>query len=239
MLGGGWSGPPETDSVGRQGCESEPSEIRIDFQEYTAKMPPPVSRSTRDALEMADSLGESGRTLSADDDPHQQWFRLDSSHPAPAGWRRTSTQSRLDRSSGSANPGLAVISKVPWAVLSIGLAAFAYGGVLMIWSIVAQREELWNMGLPMLLVGQMGLLVGLILQLDRLWHENRDTAAKVDRLDHQMHEPRTSLSVEADSTVPETVSRQSEVGAGQILAELRGQLELLSERISREDRQEA
>jgi hypothetical protein len=98
----------------------------------------------------------------------------------------------------------------------------------MIWSIVAGRQELWSMGIPVLLAGQIGLLVGLILQLDRLWHENRHTAAKVDRLDHQLHESRGYRLDPVEQS-----------GADQILAELRGQLELLSEKISRGDRQQA
>ena len=136
-----------------------------------------------------------------------------------------------------------MVSKVPWAVLWTGLAIFACGGVLMIWSIVAQREELWNTGIPMLLVGQMGLLVGLILQLDRLWHENRDTATKVDRLDHQLqgqlHVSKSSATPESDDDARGIAGCHSaeQGGAEQILADLRGQLDLLSERISEEDRQ--
>ena len=194
----------------------------------------PMAPSPYDGLAVEENLRELGRTLTPDDEVEdslsissQQWLRLDGSHAEPAGWRATLNENRLNRKPDSNGHVDFVISKVPWAVLSLGVAAFVCGGVLMTWSIVAQRQELWSTGFPVLLVGQIGFLVGLILQLDRLWHENRHTSAKVDRLDHEFHESRAPRH-----------SPTEQGSADQILADLRCQLDLLSEKITREDSQQ-
>jgi hypothetical protein len=214
--------------------EAKSGEIRIHSQDHSSKRGRPASPSPYDGVAVEENLRELGRILTADDEeedppsaPHQEWFRLDNSHAKPAGWRTTSNEDRFNHKPDSSSHGDSVISKVPWAVLSLGVAASACGGVLTIWSIVAGRQELWSTGIPVLLVGQIGLLVGLVLQLDRLWHENRHTAAKIERLDHQFHESRVYRRDPAEQG-----------GADQILADLRGQLDLLSEKISRQDSQQ-
>ena len=241
--GEGFDATPNGDrqDLSEAGCaewsadEARSGGIRIHSQDHTSKTGRPATPSPYDGLAVEENLRELGRILRADDEveappsvPCQQWFRLDSSHAEPAGWRTTSKEDRFNRTPGSDSHGDSVISKVPWAVLSLGMAAFVCGAVLMTWSIVAGRQELWSTGIPVLLVGQIGLLVGLILQLDRLWHENRHTAAKVERLDHQLHESRVSRRDPA-----------KQGSADQILADLRGQLDLLSEKISREDSRQA
>ena len=217
-----------TDDVGSDG-------MRIHSPDQTSDTERPIASSPYDGLSVEEDLRELGRTLTADDEGEespsissQQRLRLDGLHATPADWRTTSSEDQFSCSPGSSSHGDSVISKVPWAVLSLGVAAFVCGGVLMTWSIVAGRQELWSTGIPVLLVGQIGLLVGLILQLDRLWHENRHTAAKVERLDHQLHESRASRRNSAEQG-----------SADQILADLRGQLDLLSEKISREDSRQA
>ena len=52
-----------------------------------------------------------------------------------------------------------------WSALAGGLAAFTCGGVLSGWSLATARDELWNIGLPTLIGGQLALVVGLMLQL--------------------------------------------------------------------------
>ncbi len=58
-----------------------------------------------------------------------------------------------------------------WLMLSAGMAGFACGLVLVGWSIASGRSDLWDLGVPLTLVGQVGLLLGVILQLDRLWQD--------------------------------------------------------------------
>ena len=213
-----------TDDVGSDG-------MRIHSPDQTSDTERPIASSPYDGLSVEEDLRELGRTLTADDEGEespsissQQRLRLDGLHATPADWRTTSSEDQFSCSPGSSSHGDSVISKVPWAVLSLGVAAFVCGGVLMTWSFVAQRPELWRTGIPVLLVGQIGLLVGLILQLDRLWHENRHTT-RVDRLDHRLHE-----------SIASRRSPTEQSSANQILADLRGQLDLLSDRLSQEDR---
>jgi hypothetical protein len=55
-----------------------------------------------------------------------------------------------------------------WTILSVSLAVFACGGVLLVWSLLGQREDLWPIGLPVALIGQAGMILGLVLQIDGL-----------------------------------------------------------------------
>jgi hypothetical protein len=55
-----------------------------------------------------------------------------------------------------------------WTILSLSLAVFACGAVLLAWSLLGQREDLWPVGLPLALIGQAGMILGLVLQIDGL-----------------------------------------------------------------------
>lgn len=74
-----------------------------------------------------------------------------------------------------------------WSALLIGAAMSACGGFLMGWSLLAAREDVWSIGLPISLVGGIGLFAALIGQLDRLMNEHRDTTARLDLVDSQLH----------------------------------------------------
>jgi hypothetical protein len=66
-----------------------------------------------------------------------------------------------------------------WAMLSMGLASLACGGGLLGWSYHARRTDLWNIGVQVALGGYLGMLLGLVLLVDYLWHANRRTAAQL------------------------------------------------------------
>lgn len=108
----------------------------------------------------------------------------------------------IDRSS----PGAALrrnkplIAFMAWTILAGGLAVFTCGAVLTGWSIVGKRGDLWNLGLPVALTGLLGLLIGLVLQLDLVWHAHRVLTADLDRLERQFGELTERLS--ASRTVP-------------------------------------
>src|SRR5205814_4004143 len=73
-----------------------------------------------------------------------------------------------------------------WTIVSLSLAVFACGAVLLAWSLLGQREDLWPVGLPLALIGQAGLIVGLVLQIDGL--TGRVTAPQANnRLPHARH----------------------------------------------------
>jgi hypothetical protein len=123
-----------------------------------------------------------------------------------------------------------------WFVLSIGTAGFMCGGILLAWSLATGRQELWNVGLPVALVGQICLLVGLVLQIDRLWSDNREAAAKLDNVDEQIHELKatTMLLNASQGAAATTFYSHLAGGAGPqlLLTDLKSQLDLLAMKIA-------
>ena len=113
------------------------------------------------------------------------------------------------------------------------------GGVLLIWSLVAGRQELWNVGLPAAVVGQIALLVGLVLQIDRLWYDSRQAAAKLDDVDQQIHELKTTTMLLGASQGPASATFYSHLAGGAgpqlLLTDLKSQLDLLAMRIAQEE----
>ena len=73
-------------------------------------------------------------------------------------------------------------------LLSLGLMAFACGVALLVWSFVERRDELWSLGLPIAVGGQVGLLLGLVLQLERVWQNSRDAVSRLERVDTQLQD---------------------------------------------------
>jgi hypothetical protein len=124
-----------------------------------------------------------------------------------------------------------------WAALSLGVMSFVCGGVLLGWSAIAGRQDLWSIGLPLALVGQAGLIVGLVLQLETLWQTNRATSQTLQSLDGEIHELRhsTTLLTQSRSNPSQSFYLHLAEGASphMLLSDLKGQLDLLSEQMSK------
>jgi hypothetical protein len=124
-------------------------------------------------------------------------------------------------------------------VLALGLMASAFGGVLLVWATVAGRNELWTIGMPVGLAGQIVLVIGLILQLDRLWHDSRYTAEKIEHFDERLHSLNKTTSLLGTS--PGTPSRpiQPHIAGGAhpqtLLADLKTRLDLLALQLGQEE----
>ncbi len=123
-------------------------------------------------------------------------------------------------------------STVAWLILSLGLMSFVCGGMLLGWSLLAGRNELWNLGMPMALAGQFGLLLGLILQLDSLWQANRHTADTLDHVDHRLQEIDHATKILRTTHSGPAQSFYAHMASGAnpqlLLADLKGQLDLLA-----------
>ena len=123
-------------------------------------------------------------------------------------------------------------------MLSLGIMAIVCGGVLLGWSVFSQREDLWTIGLPVALAGQVALLLGLVLQLDRLWHDSRRATAKLDRFDEQLHDLKTATTMLGTSHASPGGAFYSHFAGGAspqlLLADLKSQLDLLAVRINDE-----
>jgi hypothetical protein len=127
-----------------------------------------------------------------------------------------------------------------WTILTIGLTIFACGCVLLGWSFVAKRNDLWPIGMPLTLIGQAGLILGLVLQLNGLWSTNRQTAAVLSDLDEELKTVReaTTLLSTSHSTAGQSFYLHLAEGASPhiLLADLKGQLDLLAQQMSRHSR---
>ena len=129
------------------------------------------------------------------------------------------------------------LTSVAWMLLSLGVMAFVCGGILLAWSYFGGQERLWHLGLPIALGGQAGLLLGFILQLDRLRQDNTQAAEKLDAVDERVHDLRqtTALMGTAHGSASQAFYAHMAEGASPhiLLADLKGQLDLLALRMAK------
>ena len=122
--------------------------------------------------------------------------------------------------------------------MSLGLMSFVCGGVLLAWSFIGHRNDLWGLGMPITLVGQFGLLLGLVLQLDHLWQASRHTADTLNAVDDRLSEINhaTTLLRTTHSSPAQSFYAHYAEGAHPhlLLADLKGQLDLLSAKMSQQ-----
>ncbi len=129
-------------------------------------------------------------------------------------------------------------SSVPWSVLAIGLGVFVCGAALIGLALVSQRPELWQLGLPMVLGGQVAVLAIVIWQLDVAWNSHRATFVALHALDQQLRQLREQWSQieQQAATQQQPFYRHLADGASPevLLADLKDQLDMLSARLVRD-----
>lgn len=131
-------------------------------------------------------------------------------------------------------------SFMSWLMLSLGLMAFVFGGVLLGWSFHTGREELWRLGMPFTLGGQAALILGLVFQLDVLARGSREAQTAMEELDTQIAELRrtTTLLSSTHSNPSQAFYFHMAEGASPnlLLADLKGQLDLLANKLAEQRR---
>jgi hypothetical protein len=170
---------------------------------------------------------------------------LRQSHEGEARLRIADCELRVEKKTLAENPQSAIrdpqsqpAGLAAWACLTLGLMAFVCGGVLVIWSFAADRADLWSLGLPLTLSGQVGLVLGLLLQLDGLSQSSRRTEETLSELDSQLGQLRgvTAMVSSTHSGPAHSFYAHLTEGASPqiLLADLKGQLDLLAQQMARQ-----
>ena len=83
-------------------------------------------------------------------------------------------------------------------------------------------------------------LVGLVLQLDRLWRDSREAAAKLDGVDEQLHELKATTTLLGTAQGPAATTFYSHFAGGAspqlLLTDLKSQIDLLAMKIAQDER---
>jgi hypothetical protein len=163
-------------------------------------------------------------------------FRFDQAHATPPD--RHGGESRPTRRQRKGSLGDTALPLLSGVALMTGLTALVCGGVLLGWSWHSGRSDLWTIGLPIASAGAVGLLLAFILQLDRLGSVHRQTVAKLDRVDDQLHQLRTATTLLGTAHHSPAGAFYSHLADGAspqlLLTDLKSQLDLLALRLSQE-----
>jgi hypothetical protein len=133
----------------------------------------------------------------------------------------------------------ALLAFLTWTATLLGAAALLGGGIALAGSILGSRPDYWNYGLPFAVGGQIVLLVGSALQLDRVWRAHRSAAEKLDDVDKEIHDLKTTAALLGMTHSPTASAFYAHFAGGAnaqlLLADLKSQLDLLAIRIARDD----
>jgi hypothetical protein len=131
------------------------------------------------------------------------------------------------------------ISALIWAALSLGTAALVCGGVLLGWSLWTGRGELWSTGLPIAAGGQICLLIGLALQLNRFWRDKHHTVSKLDEVDMKLRDLKTTAALLSAVHGPSSTAFYTHLAGGAdpqlLLSDLKGQLDLPAMKVGEQE----
>jgi len=126
-------------------------------------------------------------------------------------------------------------------LLTLGTFGFVYGAVLLAWSFVEDRLDLWSFGVPGVVGGQAFLLLGLALQLDSVWQNSRFAVRKLDHVDTQLHqlERTTTLMCTTHGSASQAFYAHMADQANPYLlaADLKGQVDMLARSIAKRSAQ--
>ncbi len=133
-------------------------------------------------------------------------------------------------------PGQTRSSWFAWFVLGSGVSAFVAGGVLLALAYALERDDLWSLGMPITIAGQVCLLLGMVLQMERLRQGSRyaaDKLSEVDRRLSDLNQATRMLGVTHGSASQSFYAHMAEGASPHLLmADLKGQLDLLAVRMS-------
>ena len=117
-----------------------------------------------------------------------------------------------------------------WTAMICGLALFTCGAILIANSFATDRVELWDLGAPCALAGQVVFLVGLILQLDLICFHSFRASDTLHALEHKQNQNRSALQRDGESRKSSTADRPD---TSTLLADLEAQLEQIGAKLRR------
>jgi hypothetical protein len=164
-------------------------------------------------------------------------LRIDPGHAEP-GRGRLPARHAPKRSKAKSRRARSALHAVAWLVLLIGLMGMACGGVLLGWSLIAGRQDLWPIGLPITLVSQIVLVTGFILQMAWLWSDHSRTSDKLDHMDERLADLKCTTALLGTTHSTPAMSFYSHLAGGAnpqlLLTDLKSQLDLLALRMGRD-----
>jgi hypothetical protein len=158
-----------------------------------------------------------------------QW-RLDAAHAPVPRAHKPKRRTRADAPRGRA-------PSFTNSALLLGLTAAVGGLAVLGWSVMESRGDLWNIGLSSTVAGGVVFLLGLVLQLERIWHNSRLAVHKLRQIDAHLQDlERTtaSLGVTHGTASQTFYSHMAEQAHPHLmLADLKGQIDLLAMNLAR------
>jgi hypothetical protein len=161
--------------------------------------------------------------------------RIDSAHaelPLLGTPHLRATSDRKNASGSTVRTGGGALST--FCLVSAG-AMLVCGGVLLGESFWGGRPVLWQIGLPIALVGQIVLVLGLLLRLNRLHREQYAVAKKITSVDRELGRLRTATlrRESAHESLGRVFSAQNaNADPRSVLGELETQLDRLARKIA-------
>lgn len=146
--------------------------------------------------------------------------------------KRHSRPAAPPREEPATDSGLTTGQVGSWALITIGLMAFVCGGVLLACSLLYEKDHLWRIGLPLVMGGQAALILGLVLQMEGLWHSSQQTSHTLDQIDDRIDELQQATTSLTTTHSPPAATFYAHYAQGAsphvLLADLKGQLDLLA-----------
>ncbi len=167
-------------------------------------------------------------------------FRLDAGHGVPASHLEPARRSAKERVAAAAKaraPGSRLLAFVAWTALWLGTTGSVCGLALLGWSMNTGRQDLWAIGTAIILAGQIFLILGLVLELDRIWRDSRRAAARLETVDEQLHDLKMAATLLGATHSPSGAFYAHWAGgAGPeiLLGDLKSQLDLLAVKLAKQ-----
>ena len=121
-----------------------------------------------------------------------------------------------------------------WVAVYLGLSALVCGAGLSAWAYLGGHGQWLFVGVPTAVLGQIGLMVGLILQLDGLWQSHQRSSQSYTMLDHRLSDLRQTTTMFRPAHPQAFPAPQfSQVSPAQPPLDMRREIERLSARVSK------